>query len=107
MEATQVVLVNKLVVVQAQIEEIKATLDGKPQTKEEFEANVAAIGDEMEGMIKSTTKSLGHGEVANECLSAQTQQLAQQNKKDNEKEYQTSCTHHDGPARSVIQLVDN
>jgi len=49
---------------------MKATLDGKPQTREQFDANVAAIGSEMQVMIERTKESLGHGVVTQEAVSA-------------------------------------
>ena len=106
-EATQIVFNNKLVVVQAEIEEMKATIDGKPQTKEEFDANVVAITSEMQDMIKRTTKTFGNREVIQEAVSAQTQQLAQQNKEDIEGDKQTSDVHGQGPARSATTIVSH
>ena len=84
---------------------MKATIDGKPQTKEEFDANVVAITSEMQDMIKRTTKTFGNREVIQEAVSAQTQQLAQQNKEDIEGDKQTSDVHGQGPARSATTIV--
>ena len=49
---------------------MKAQLDGKPQTEAQFDANVAAIGGEMQVMIERTNELLASGEVTVEAVSA-------------------------------------
>ena len=49
---------------------MKAQLDGNPQTEAQFNANVAAIGSEMQVMIERTKESLASGEVTVEAFSA-------------------------------------
>ena len=61
----------------------------------------------MQEMIKRTTESLGHGEVIEEAMSTQTQQLAQQNKKDIEGDKHTSSAPSKGLAMSSTPHVDS
>ena len=61
----------------------------------------------MQEMIKRTTESLGHGEVVEEAMSTQTQQLAQQNKNDIEIYKHTSSAPSKGLGRSSTPHDDS
>ena len=60
----------------------------------------------MQVMIERTNELLASGEVTVEAVSAQTQQLAQQNMKDIEGDKQKSSSRDKGPERSATAVVD-
>ena len=60
----------------------------------------------MQVMIERTNESLASGEVTVEAVSAQTQQLAQQNMKDIEGDKQKSSSRDKEPERSATPVVD-
>ena len=60
----------------------------------------------MQVMIERTNELLASGEVTVEAVSAQTQQLAQQNMKDIEGDKQKSSSRDKEPEKSATPVVD-